>query len=555
LAAIPELESSPHLDMVKGFSLNRLAGYLDRDETWVDGIVAMLVDVTDRRQDDHAVGVVRPHAEDDAAPSSSAVDFQRSVRRWGIEEVTLTGPRDGNPFVEVELGAEFRCANRTVSTHGFYDGNGQYRIRFMPDIVGDWSFRTWSNLPSLDSIEGTFRCEPERPGNHGPVRVSGDFHFAYADGTAYLPFGTTCYAWTHQNDQLQERTLAVLEQSPFNKIRMCVFPKAYIYNEGEPPSHAFVQLPDGAMDLSRFNPEFFRRLEDRVADLARIGVEADLILFHPYDRWGYSELPPSVDDRYVRYLVARMAAYANVWWSMANEYDLVWDKEEEDWDRLGRLVHEHDAYDHLIGIHQWHDFYDHTKPWVTHCSIQGVDKYLTTETTTEWREKWHKPVVVDECAYEGDIDMTWGNISGEEMVRRFWEGITRGGYVSHGETYLDPDDVLWWSKGGNLRGSSPPRIAFLRELLESAPGPLEPDRRMSRTGYPTATNAARYYLQYLGLSQTRRRTLELPVDQTYQVEVIDTWNMTIKDAGTHSGTCHIDLPGRAYMALRITRHS
>ena len=221
----------------------------------------------------------------------------------------------------------------------------------------------------------------------------------------------------------------VLEKSPFNKIRMCVFPKAYFYNEAEPPSHALVQLPDGAMDLSGLlkTAIVFCWLEDRVADLARIGVEADLILFHPYDRWGYSELPPSVDDRYVRYLVARMAACANVWWSMANEYDLVWDKEKRTGTVWGGLSTSTTRTIISIGIHQALDFYDHTKPWVTHCSIQGVDKYLTTETTTEWREKWHKPVVVDECAYEGDIDMTWGNISGEEMVRRFWEGITRAG--------------------------------------------------------------------------------------------------------------------------------
>jgi hypothetical protein len=51
--------------------------------------------------------------------------------------------------------------------------------------------------------------------------------------------------------------------------------------------------------------------------------------------------------------------------------------------------------------------------------------------------------VIDECAYEGDIDQGWGNITGEEMVRRFWEGAVRGGYVGHGETYLHPEDILW----------------------------------------------------------------------------------------------------------------
>ena len=31
-----------------------------------------------------------------------------------------------------------------------------------------------------------------------------------------------------------------------------------------------------------------------------------------------------------------------------------------------------------------------------------------------------------------------GNLSGEEMTRRFWLGVMASTYVTHGETYLDP---------------------------------------------------------------------------------------------------------------------
>lgn len=43
-----------------------------------------------------------------------------------------------------------------------------------------------------------------------------------------------------------------------------------------------------------------------------------------------------------------------------------------------------------------------------------------------------------------------------------------------GETYLSDDDVLWWAKGRKLKGKSPERIAFLRELMESLPSAIEP---------------------------------------------------------------------------------
>ena len=63
--------------------------------------------------------------------------------------------------------------------------------------------------------------------------------------------------------------------------------------------------------------------------------------------------------------------------------------------------------------------------------------------------------MVDECCYEGNIPWDWGNISGFELVHRFWTVCMQGGYCTHGETYLNEEEVLWWSKGGKLVGESP----------------------------------------------------------------------------------------------------
>ena len=38
--------------------------------------------------------------------------------------------------------------------------------------------------------------------------------------------------------------------------------------------------------------------------------------------------------------------------------------------------------------------------------------------------------------------MDGGNISGEELTRRFWEAACRGGYPGHGETYMNDKDIL-----------------------------------------------------------------------------------------------------------------
>ncbi|MGP3960689.1 DUF5060 domain-containing protein [Nonomuraea sp. 3N208] len=457
-----------------------------------------------------------------------------SVERWGVHEIKLAGPADGNPFAEVRLSARYQYRNRIVEAEGFYDGDGVYRVRFMPDAVGPWRFTTVSNVDELDGVSGGFEATPPGAGNHGPVRAVAT-GFAYADGTPYLPFGTTCYHWTHDMDEAREReTLRTLAVSPFNKVRMCVLPTGRM----KPPEVPFAGEDPHGLDKTRFNPVFFRHLEARVADLRDLGVEADVILFHPYDEGlrGIEDMGRDTDHAYLRYVIARLAAYRNVWWSAANEYDFNPAKTVADWDDILRTIQRLDPYEHLRSIHngtrmyEVATLYDFTKPWVTHQSIQHWD----ATPTDAWLRACQKPVVIDEIAYEGDAGKRWGNITGAELVERFWEGMARGGYVGHGEVLSGGPGRPWLGNGGTLLGESPARIAFLRTIME--------ERRDGTI------------LRYLGRRQPAQVTVELPPERGYKVELIDTWNMTITpvDRG-HRGRVRVGLPRRPYLALRMTR--
>jgi len=558
---VPELTRTPHLSFIyKNMTLADYAASSHADPSWLDRVLGELEALPEAEARDGQTKDAGRVYDDPAEAASAVILGPEQAEKWGVFELELHGPKAGNPFTDVQLGAEFAFegdgggqAKRIVKVPGFYDGDGVYRIRFMPDAEGGWRYRTVSNARSLDGLEGRFLCVSPSAGNHGPVRVKNTYHFAYENGTIYHPVGTTCYAWTHQGADLEEQTLASLKASPFNKLRMCVFPKSYLYNTNEPPLYPFEGSAEEGWDFTRFNPAYFRHLEQRIADLGRLGIEADLILFHPYDRWGFTEMPADADDRYLRYITARLAAYRNVWWSLANEYDLMWAKDPEDWERFARIVTENDPYGHLLSVHNCLEFYDHSKPWVTHCSIQRIDVYKTSEATTDWRKKWQKPIVIDECGYEGDIDQGWGNITGEELVRRFWEATVRGGYLGHGETYLNPEEVLWWSKGGRLVGDSPARIAFARRFMEEAPqGELNP--LPSDWDLPCAGVEDEYRLYYFGFNRPAFREFRLKPGITWKVSVIDTWNMTIEELpGLYEGTFSIKLPRRPYMAVRMVR--
>jgi hypothetical protein len=329
---------------------------------------------------------------------------------------------------------------------------------------------------------------------------------------------------------------------------MCVFPKSFIHNTNEPPLYPFEGSPEADWDFEHPNPAYFRHLEERIARLDDLGIEADVILFHPYDRWGFSAMSPADDDRYLRYVVSRLASYPHVWWSLANEYDLLWSKDTSDWHRFAAVIREHDPHGHLLSVHNWVEIWDNSADWVTHASIQR-----STENTAEWRALWGKPVIVDECGYEGDIEWGWGNLTPQELIRRCWEGLVRGGYVTHGECFLAEDDVLWWSKGGSLKGESTARMEFLRTILEQTPPDIAGlDPLPSEFDVPVGGAEGRYYLAYFGVMQPRRRTFSLPPGTAYRADVIDTWNATVTELpGTYEGTFTLPLPGRPYIAVRL----
>lgn len=559
---LPGITNSPMLLQLGDLPVEQVVGMnseLVKDAARLERLWASLEALPPAPDDGMSATWPSPSADYEAdGPRASAEAVHPSeVVRWGVFELELAGPRHGNPFTDVDLTATFTGVDLATGTSsqadagGFYDGDGVYRLRFMPPFEGEWSFVTRSNARSLDGLQGTFTCGAAEHGSHGPVAVADTFHFAYADGTRYLPIGTTAYAWTHQPDELQEQTLETLAASPFNKLRMCVFPKSYLFNTNEPELFPYERTADGSWDFTRFNPAFFRKLEHRISQLGKLGVEADVILFHAYDRWGFSEMGAAADDAYVRYVVRRLAAFGNVWWSLANEYDLVRSKTEDDWERLAAVITANDPAHHLCSIHNCFGFYDYSRPWITHSSIQRIDVYRTAENADQWREQWGKPVVIDECAYEGDIDQGWGNITGEELVRRFWEGAVRGGYVGHGETYLNDAEELWWSKGGRLVGESPARIAFLAQITSEMPGgvmgPLKSD-----WDAPCGGMAGRCEIVYFGFNRPRYRTFVLPLGASCRVDVIDTWNMTVERLeGVREGIFRVELPGRQYMAVRL----
>ena len=258
-------------------------------------------------------------------------NYEKQVEKWDVLEVTADGHSDKNPFVDYEIQGIFTGKHETVTVDGFYDGEGVYKVRFMPSFAESYTFEVTGSAVDGEVLTGEFQVTPAGEGNHGSIRVANTYHFAYEDGTPYYSIGTTCYVWDLQSDELIAQTLETLKNSAFNKIRFCVFPKHYDYNLGEPRSYPYEGTPmDSSVltkenfleytgktegnhwDFERFNPAHFQHIEKCILALRDLGIEADLIVMHPYDRWGFSQMTKEQDDLYWKYVIARFCAYRNI---------------------------------------------------------------------------------------------------------------------------------------------------------------------------------------------------------------------------------------------------
>lgn len=540
--------------------------------------------------------------------------MDKENRVYEMCELRIEGSHEGEPDSLVDAYALIQCGDNTVTVKGFYDGKGEYiGFRFLPEQSGLHYYTVFRKGKNV--LSGTVSISEAKSGKHGPVRAEGT-HLVYADGMLAPMFGTTVYALAHQSEDILEETFKSLSNGAFNKVRMCLFPKHYEYNKNEPAHLAFLRdeqaeniefndtlgLPRSVkpFDTDRPDYDFWNDFETIIKRLDDMGIQVDLILFHPYDRWGHSHMGREKNLRYLDYAIRRLAAFPNIWWSLANEYDLFFDWNIDMWHEIDEFIGDNDPYHHMLSNHNCFAMYDYSRKNVTHASVQARAMHLVSPL----QKRFGKPVLYDEVCYEGNLKETWGSISAKEMVNRFWKATVTGGFCTHGEVILDDDivtreqqdnAVLWWAKGGKLKGESPARIRFLRELVESLPGSIDPydlglnniflafgdERKKVISGYPMgfqnfagsiipmnpeqsyyhAAWDAEYaghivdkvFLFYYDINCCARVRPSLPEGKSYKCEIIDAWNMTRVTActGFKNGD-ELRMPGREYMAVLAT---
>lgn len=287
-----------------------------------------------------------------------------TVARWQMHEFTARGRAHvENPYRDAVLVGEFVSpSGRTNVIDGFHDGGDSWRLRFAPDEVGEWRY-----LLRGEGVEilqrGKLQCAEAR--GHGFIRAHPEnpYAFAHADGTPFFPMGDTCYGLLDDSPitpELRDEYLRTRRAQRFNFVRMTVG-----HSEARAATNAAFWAWGGTAqkpDLDRFNPEFFRHLDELFHDLKTRGMNVELILLNFYRRpfTDTNLWTPARERFWLRYVLARYAAFENVFlWTIANEYETHPDGKyrldypaDVEWAKsTARFIKINDPYRHLVTVH------------------------------------------------------------------------------------------------------------------------------------------------------------------------------------------------------------
>jgi hypothetical protein len=286
----------------------------------------------------------------------------QQVLLWGRWDLAIQA--SGIAASDLELAAELVSpSGNVVTVAGFWDGGTTWRLRFMPNEVGVWRYRTRSVpvVEGLDGQTGEFPCllasEATPLLKHGAIRIAANGrHFEHADGLPFLWIGDTAWYGALLSSRDDWRTyLADRSAKKFSVVHFNVVAPRNGVSADENGQISFSGGPRfrldtrlgrlqarvaGALGLREFepiriNPDFYRRLDERIDDVNDRGLVAAIVLtwaLAPSDSG--NALPESEVVRLIRYLVARYGSH-HVVWIMTGDNPYRGESGER-WKRIGR---------------------------------------------------------------------------------------------------------------------------------------------------------------------------------------------------------------------------
>lgn len=385
----------------------------------------------------------------------------KEVHKWGVFEADFKSSSSyGDPFRDVSLSCIFRSpTGREFVVDGFWNGGSTWCVRFMPDELGVWSYRTLcsnSGDEGLHNQTGFFESVPYEGENpiyiHGALKLSDNRRYlVHADGVPYFWLADTAWNGVLRSTVAEwSKYLKIRREQGFTAVQFVV-----THWRGGPCDVERETAYEGRERIIRLNVEFFKRIDVKFSMVNEYGLVAAPVLLWAIrdDISPGSNLTDGDALLLARYLVARYGAYILVW-ILAGDGDYRGGKAER-WKFIGRAVFQgrsrHPVTMHPAGRHWLLPEFLHEE-WldiVGYQSGHGVSeddlKWLCFgPPSRDWLLEPARPFINLEPNYEGHLAYRVFKPITAHMVRRaaYWSLLVAPpAGVSYGT-----NGVWYWSR-------------------------------------------------------------------------------------------------------------
>ncbi|MFW5941330.1 MAG: DUF5060 domain-containing protein [Chloroflexota bacterium] len=371
--------------------------------------------------------------EIDHESSDETTRAQTTIGKWERFEVAYTNTTwDGNPF-DLEFTGTFRhtSSGRTLTQLGFYAGNDTWKIYFMPDAVGEWTFETASSDPDLDGRQGSFQAtESSLP---GPLVGEGNRWRLNDTGEYVAPIMLPTREW-FKSTQTADGVDDFITWAD-DTAGALIIGTTLVYFQHEQAASPYIKGEEG----ETFNIPMWDRMNSHL-DMVRDRGMGHYIMFYSDDseapnRWGIRE-QSAEELRLFRYAIARFAPYPMVMWDTGIDISETRTSGWIDW--FADWFNEHDPWGHPVGSRFGGGSGGHHPDSGTYISEGGKNVPDHSEVVSDW-EGCSLPRAYTDRWRE---DYGRGNFDRDKIRRAVWEvGLVGGNatYVSGNESdgYLD----------------------------------------------------------------------------------------------------------------------
>lgn len=255
------------------------------------------------------------------------------AHRFGVHEIRLRGAgRSPNPFL-TRCTVEFEAPSGTsYSVAAFYDGGEVWKARLYVTEAGVWTWRSRSDEPDLDGRGSSFRAiESSLPGKLRK-HDSDPKQWMTDDGRWFLNVSDTAYRLLNATVPEEAFRDYVREDAAlgFTSLR-CGGLGGWDWRRNSTfGGYDNSQWPWAGDDTSKFDLARFQATDRRLTYLLDNypDMYVELIVFGLLD-WrtdhtgaAWQALPERVRHRTLDYMIARWAAFPEVFWLIVNDLDL-----------------------------------------------------------------------------------------------------------------------------------------------------------------------------------------------------------------------------------------